>query len=140
LSPDYRHALKEYLKKPWFAYIIVVITILATMLVPSVFAYLMLIISIFVLSDISANLVVRGGKRIAQIRVLRTTQTQPEGYFFCAFFISIVITSVAIDLASQAITSFAVSLLSDMFYAIIVALALGLAVYIDMRLRYYVRG
>jgi hypothetical protein len=69
--------------------------------------------------------------------VLGTTKTQYEGYGLIAFFMSIVVTSLVVDFASQGITTLVIALSSNWSLAAVVAIMLGLLVYGDMRLRYY---
>jgi hypothetical protein len=139
LKKELADFLKEYLKKPWFVLIIIIALTLVTMFFPSYFADLVLIVSAFILSDLSANVIVRGGNGLAQIRPLGT-KIQYEGYVLIVFFSSIVITSLGVDFASQELTSFALSLLSNPSGAIVFAVFLGFLVYGDMRIRFYWRS
>lgn len=112
-------------------------SIFVSLLIPSISYDLILIVSAFVFSDLVANTIVRGGKGIAQIKTTGTTETQPEGYFLIAFFISILVTSLAVNFASQVIASFVVALCSDWGWAIVIAGIVDLGIYGDMRVRFY---
>jgi hypothetical protein len=130
---------EQYLKKSWFALIILFVPIFVALIIPSASSDFMLIVSAFVLSDLLANAIVTGGKGIAQIKTTGTTKTQPRGYVLVAFFFSILATSIIINLASQAFASFAIYLSSDWGLAFIIAGAIDLSVYGDMYMRFYLR-
>lgn len=97
---------------------------------------LIITILAFLSSDILSKFFVRGSRNILQIRLFGT-QTQPKGYGFIAFFISIFITAIIINIITDMSITLLTESYSNFFHCIAIGVVLAGLVYLDMHERFY---
>jgi len=100
--------------------------------------YLIIVILAFLMSDIVSALLIRGGGGIFQIRPLGT-QTQPKGYAFIAFFISILISAYVVNVLTRQFVDIISPLFKEFTADLGIGLILAALVYLAMLSKYYVR-
>jgi hypothetical protein len=92
----------------------------------------------FMISDILSVLFIRGGGGILQIPVFGI-KAQPKGYGFIAFFLSIPISALLVNLITGWISAVVVPMLADFVSDIIIGLGLAVLAYVDMNAKFYER-
>lgn len=92
----------------------------------------------FIVSDGLCDLFIRGGGGILQIPIFGT-KAQPKGYGFLMFFISIPISAVLVEWATQMTYGAISPMFRDLSWCIIIGLGLAVVVYLDMNAKFYER-
>ena len=90
----------------------------------------------FLISDLISVFFIRGGNGILQIPLFGS-KTQPKGYGFLAFFITIIVSSIIVDLLSETIAAILYIYSANFGYDIIIGLGFSALVYLDMNARFY---
>lgn len=90
----------------------------------------------FLASDILAILFVSGGNGILQIPLFGS-KTQPKGYGFIAFFISILLVAILVNILTEQTVAYISLYFSDITSDILVGLGLASLVYLDMNAKFY---
>jgi hypothetical protein len=133
--------LKELLKNRVFAFILIWMIFTVVIYVFRDYgAELVVIVLAFLLSDVITPLFVRGGKGIFQIPMLDRNKTQPKGYAFIAFFLSIIIVTILVSVLVAIVASELSAHFSDPTICLAAGLILSGLVYIDMNARFYERS
>lgn len=90
----------------------------------------------FIASDLLTPLFMRGGKGICQVTVFGTL-TVPEGYGFLAFFATILILTIGVNILTDYLAQFTSGYLSDFWVNLLIGFSLAGLVYLDLWLKFY---
>jgi hypothetical protein len=134
--------VKEELRKPAFAVLVMgIVSALLIFLLRDfgIADFIIITILAFLASDVLSIAFVRGGKGILQITPFGT-QTQPKGYGFMAFFLSILIVAVIINYGTMITVQILYVYFSNFIDDLGIGLGLAFLVYLDMRAKFYVRS
>jgi hypothetical protein len=131
---------KEWLKEPYC-----VIPLVAVVFASILFFFRAYMITDFLIiavvgylgSDVVSKLFVRGKRGILQIPILGN-KAQPKGYGFIAFFLSIVITALLMNVITNVVISAISVYFSDFIADMGLGLALAALVYSGMYAKFYV--
>ena len=99
---------------------------------------LIITILAFLSSNILSNVFIKGKRGILQISLFGT-QTQPKGYGFIAFFLSIFAAAMIINVITDVSVTIISEYYPDPFKDILIGLALAGLAYLDMNAKFYGR-
>jgi hypothetical protein len=90
----------------------------------------------FLASDFLMWMFIRGGHGILQVRLFGT-KTQPKGYGFIAFFLTIIGTAIFVNKMTEAIIQSFLAYGNELIADILVGLTLSVLVYLAVYVRFY---
>jgi MFS family permease len=130
----------EALKNPIIAFVVTFVSMLLVgIILPSYWIFLFAAVWSYVLSDIFLNAFIVGGGGIAQIPITRDHLTKHKGHAYTAFFVGIIISTVAAGVISDLILQFIKATDEWLTNVLGWSLFACLAVFGDLEARFYKR-